>query len=49
MIDASNYNITVRKGCFGGEHCYEACVAELPDVAEYGDSFEEAYACYRHH
>ncbi|AEG01194.1 type II toxin-antitoxin system HicB family antitoxin [Methylomonas methanica] len=44
MIDPSNYNITVRKGWFDGEHCYEARVAELPDVAEYADSFEEAYA-----
>lgn len=44
MIDASKYNITVRKDWFDGEHCYEARVAELPDVAEYADSFEEAYA-----
>lgn len=44
MIDASNYNITVRKGLFEGEICFEARVAELPDVAEYADSFEEAYA-----
>ena len=43
MIDASNYNITVRRGWFDGELCYEARVAELPDVAEYADSFEEAY------
>ncbi len=44
MIDASNYTITVRKGSFDGELCYEARVAELPDIAEYADSFEEAYA-----
>ncbi len=44
MIDASNYNITVRKGWFDGELCYEARVAELPNVAEYADSFDEAYA-----
>ena len=44
MIDASNYNITVRKGLFDGELCYEARVAELPDVTEYADSFDEAYA-----
>lgn len=44
MIDASNYTITVCKGWFDGEHCYKARVAELPDVAEYADSFEEAYA-----
>lgn len=44
MIDAHNYTITVRKGNFDGMTCYEARVAELPDVAEYGDSFEEAYS-----
>jgi hypothetical protein len=44
MIGASNYNITARKGWFGGELCFEARVAELPDVAEYADSLEEAYA-----
>ncbi len=44
MIDATNYTITVRKGVFAGEQCFEARVAELPDVAEYADSFEEAYA-----
>lgn len=43
-MDATKYNITVRKGVFSGEECYEARVLELPDVAEYGDSFEEAYA-----
>ncbi len=44
MIDASKYTITVRKGYFDGEECFEARVAELPDVAEYADSFNEAYA-----
>jgi len=43
MFDASNYTITIRKGCFDGEICFEAHVAELPDVAEYADSYEEAY------
>lgn len=38
MINASNYNITVRKGWFDSEQCVEA------RVAEYADSFEEAYA-----
>src|SRR5690554_6051628 len=42
-MDATKYNITVRKGIFAGEECYEARVLELPDVAEYADSFEEAY------
>jgi predicted HicB family RNase H-like nuclease len=44
MIDADQYNITVRKGLFEGETCFEARVAELPDVAEYGDNYEEAYS-----
>ncbi len=43
MMDAMQYNITVRKGVFDGETCFEARVAELPDVAEYGDSYEETY------
>ena len=43
MIDPSKYTITVRKGLFDGEECFEARVAELPDVAEYADSFDEAY------
>ena len=43
MFDASLYNITVRKGNFDGEVFFEAKVKELPDVAEYADSYEEAY------
>jgi predicted HicB family RNase H-like nuclease len=43
MIDASKYTITVRKGLFDGEECFEARIAELPEVAEYADSFAEAY------
>lgn len=43
MIDASKYTITVRKGYFDGEEYFEARVAELPDIAEYADGFEEAY------
>ena len=43
MFDASLYNISVRKGNFDGEVFYEAKVKELPDVAEYADSHEEAY------
>jgi len=39
-----NYSITVRR-VKGGENdpCFEAKVRELPDVAEYADSFQEAY------
>lgn len=44
MIDASKYTITVRKGYFDGEECFEARVAELADVVKYADSFDEAYA-----
>ncbi len=44
MIDATTYNIIIRKGVFEGETCFEARVTELPDVAEYADSYEEAYA-----
>lgn len=43
MIDASLYNITVRKGNFDNEVFFEAKVKELPDVAEYAESYEEAY------
>ena len=43
MIDASKYTITVHKGLFDGEECFEARIAELPEVAEYADSFAEAY------
>ncbi|MDT0619914.1 toxin-antitoxin system HicB family antitoxin [Salinisphaera sp. P385] len=44
MFDPNRYTITVRKGDFDGETCFEATVRELPDVAEYGDTFDEAYA-----
>lgn len=43
MIDATQYNITVRKGVFDGEECFEARISELPDIFEYGDSFDQAY------
>lgn len=38
------YNITVRKSLSSGEEHFEARVLELPDVVEYADSYEEAYA-----
>lgn len=44
MDSAHGYNITIRYGNYEGEDCYEARVKELPDIAEYGDSAEEAYA-----
>ena len=43
MIDPSKYSITVRKGLFDSEECFQAQLAELPDIAEYADSFDEAY------
>ncbi|GBE49102.1 hicB family protein [bacterium BMS3Bbin13] len=44
MIDPHAYNITLRRNEFEGEACFEARVKELPDLAEYGDTFEKAYA-----
>jgi len=44
MIDPYDYSISVRRGEFEGEICFEANVKELPDITEYADSFEEAYA-----
>jgi len=42
-IDPHAYTISVRRGTFDGEVLFEARVKELPDVAEYGESFDEAY------
>jgi len=44
MIDPRAYNITIRHGEFEGEMLYEARVKELPDLAEYGETADEAYA-----
>ncbi len=43
MIDAEKYNISIKKITEDGETCYEAKVKELPDIAEYADTFQEAY------
>ncbi|MBE0470710.1 MAG: hypothetical protein IBX55_14525 [Methyloprofundus sp.] len=43
-FDASLYTISVRKSDFDGEVLFEAKIKELPDVAEYADSYEEAYS-----
>ena len=43
-MDAQNYSISVRKGIFDGEECFEARVREFPDLVEYADSSDEAYA-----
>lgn len=44
MFDPRLYTTSVRYGLFEGEYCFEARVRELPDVAEYADTHEEAYA-----
>lgn len=43
MSSASNYGITVRAVEIDGDSLFEATVAEFPDVAVYGESFQEAY------
>jgi predicted RNase H-like HicB family nuclease len=42
-IDPSAYNITIRRGVFEGDTLFEARIKELPDLVEYGESYEEAY------
>lgn len=42
-IDPHAYNITIRRDTFEGEVLFEARVKELPDLTEYGESYEEAY------
>lgn len=44
QLDARKYNISVRFGEFEGEACYEATIKELPTIAEYADTYAEAYA-----
>ncbi len=43
MFDPTEYNITIRKVIIEGESVFEATIKELPDVAEYADSYSEAY------
>ena len=42
-IDPQAYNITIRRDTFEGEVLFEARVKELPDLAEYGETYAEAY------
>jgi predicted RNase H-like HicB family nuclease len=42
-IDPHRYNITIRRDNFEGDVLFEARVKELPDLVEYGESYEEAY------
>jgi len=43
MIDPHEYNISIRKIEFEGESYFEARVKELPDLAEYGETYSEVY------
>lgn len=43
MIDPHSYGIEVRRRNLDGEVMFEARVRELPDIAEYADSYQEAY------
>jgi len=44
MIDPHAYGIEVRRRRIDGEVVFEARVRELPDLAEYADTADEAYA-----
>ena len=44
MPRANEYSIVVRHGVFDGEEMFEARAREFPDLAEYAESAEEAYA-----
>ncbi|MBN2429619.1 MAG: toxin-antitoxin system HicB family antitoxin [Deltaproteobacteria bacterium] len=44
MIDPTKYNISIRKVAIEGSIYFEAKVKELPDIAEYGETHEEAYS-----
>ena len=43
MFDPDEYTISIRKVFIDNENWFEAKVKELPYVAEYADSFDEAY------
>jgi len=43
MFDPHRYANTIRQAEFDGQALYEAKVRELPDIAEYADTHEEAY------
>lgn len=43
MIDPNAYGIEVRRRTIDGEAIFEARVRELPDLAEYADTADEAY------
>lgn len=43
-MNPQDYGITIRRIIDNNGACFEARIRELPDVAEYADSYEEAYA-----
>ncbi|MFZ1640133.1 MAG: toxin-antitoxin system HicB family antitoxin [Candidatus Contendobacter sp.] len=43
MMDPFRYHIMVSKVCLDGTEYFEASVKELPDVREYGDTYQEAF------
>jgi len=43
MFEPHEYGITVKKVVIDSKRFFEAKVKELPYVAEYADTFEEAY------
>ncbi len=43
MIDPHEYSITVKKVLVDGEPLFKAIIKELPDVVEYGQTYDEAY------
>jgi len=43
MIDPHAYNVTVRRRDIEGDLCFEVIVKELPEIAAYGETFDEAY------
>lgn len=42
-IDSHAYNISIRRDVFDGEVLFEARIKELPDLIEFGETYEEAY------
>jgi len=42
-MNAQSYNITIRQIEVDGQELFEARVRELPDVLDFGDTWEEAY------
>lgn len=42
-MNANAYNITIRQIEVDGQQLFEARVRELPDVVDFGDTWEEAY------